>query len=69
MRYLEIRGRLHKAIGVLKKRASDFEKTLRELEITSEGVRLGSALKEISGVLSGELRLDEGTGLPGDKTR
>jgi circadian clock protein KaiC len=31
MRYLEIDGELHKSIGVLKKRLTDFEKTLRAL--------------------------------------
>jgi circadian clock protein KaiC len=59
MRYLEIRGRLHKCIGVLKKRASDFEKTLRELEITSHGLALGPPLEEVNGILSGSLRLGE----------
>ncbi len=59
MRYLEIRGRLHKALGVLKKRASDFEKSLRELKITSQGLRLGPPLQGVGGVLSGALTLEE----------
>lgn len=59
LRYLEIRGQLHKAIGVLKKRASDFEKTLRELEISAQGLRLGPPLEEVSGVLSGNLSLKD----------
>jgi circadian clock protein KaiC len=67
MRYLEIRGRLHKAIGVLKKRASDFEKILRELEITSQGLRLGPPLENVSGVLSGNLRLEEGRDSPAEE--
>ena len=41
LRYLEQRGEMTKALGVLKKRLSDFEKTLREVTITSEGIRVG----------------------------
>ena len=38
LRYIEIHGEMRKAIGVLKKRLSDFEKTLREIEITRYGI-------------------------------
>jgi circadian clock protein KaiC len=41
LRYLEIDGELHKAIGVLKKRLSDFEKFVRRVEITRYGVKVG----------------------------
>ncbi len=53
MRYLEIRGELRKAIGVLKKRLSDFEKTLREIEITRYGIKVGDPLTNLRGMLSG----------------
>lgn len=53
LRYLEIRGEMHKAIGVLKKRLTDFEKTLRELEITSHGIRVGRPLADLRNILSG----------------
>lgn len=53
MRYLEIRGEMRKAIGVLKKRLSKFEQTLREIEITSHGVKLGKPLSNLRGILSG----------------
>jgi len=53
LRYLEIDGRLRKAIGVLKKRLTDFEKTLREFEITSEGIKIGQPLTGLRGILSG----------------
>jgi circadian clock protein KaiC len=42
-----------KAIGVLKKRFGDFEKTLREVRITSAGIRLGDRLTGLRGILSG----------------
>lgn len=53
LRYLEIGGELRKAIGVLKKRLSDFEKTLREYEITRYGVKVGRPLTHLRGLLSG----------------
>lgn len=53
LRYLEFDGELRKAIGVLKKRLGDFEKTLRELTITSDGLKVGAPLAGLRGVLSG----------------
>ncbi len=53
LRYLELDGELRKAIGVLKKRLSDFEKTLREYEITRYGVKVGKPLTHLRGLLSG----------------
>jgi circadian clock protein KaiC len=53
LRYLEMQGEIRKAIGVLKKRLSNFEKTLREFEITRYGVKVGKPLTELRGILSG----------------
>jgi circadian clock protein KaiC len=53
LRYLEIDGELRKGIGVLKKRLSDFAKTIRELEITGGGLRVGAPLAGLRGVLTG----------------
>jgi circadian clock protein KaiC len=53
LRYLELDGELRKAVGVLKKRLSDFERTLREVEITCDGVRVGAPLKGLRGLLTG----------------
>lgn len=53
VRYLELNGELRKAIGVLKKRMSDFEKTLREFEITRHGIKVGKPLTELRGILLG----------------
>ena len=53
LRYFENAGELRKSIGVLKKRLSDFEKSLREVRITQYGIRVGSPLKDIRGILSG----------------
>jgi circadian clock protein KaiC len=53
LRYLEIDGELRKAIGVLKKRLSNFEKTLREFEITGDGIKIGQPLSNLRGILTG----------------
>jgi circadian clock protein KaiC len=53
LRYLEIKGEMRKAIGVLKKRLSDFEKTLREIELTRYGIKVGKPLSKLRKILSG----------------
>ena len=53
LRYLEVDGELRKAVGVLKKRASDFERSLRSFEITAEGIQIGDKLTGLRGILSG----------------
>jgi len=53
LRFLELRGELRRAIGVLKKRLSDFEKTLREFEITRYGIKVGHPLDQLRGILGG----------------
>ncbi len=53
LRYLERNGELCKVIGVLKKRLSDFERVIRELEIGPGGLRVGAPLTGVRGVLSG----------------
>ena len=53
LRYLELKGELHKAIGVLKKRVSDFERTLREFKITKYGIKVGEPLTQLREILQG----------------
>ena len=53
LRFLEMYGSMRKAIGVLKKRRSDFEKTLRGFEITPYGVEVSEPLTGMQGILSG----------------
>jgi circadian clock protein KaiC len=54
LRYLEIGGELRKVIGVLKKRVGDFERTLREFQITGDGIVVGDPLTGLRGVLRGD---------------
>jgi circadian clock protein KaiC len=57
MRYVEFRGELLRAIGVLKKRSSDFDHRLRRFEITDRGVRVGDPISDLAGVLRGDPRV------------
>ncbi|WP_283401803.1 ATPase domain-containing protein [Halorubrum sp. DM2] len=53
LRHIEVEGELRKAIGVLKKRTSDFERTIREFRITDRGIEVGEPMSQLSGILSG----------------
>ncbi|MCX8026439.1 MAG: hypothetical protein N3A62_01105 [Thermodesulfovibrionales bacterium] len=53
LRYIEVDGMMSKAIGVLKKRLSDFEKGLYEFQITNKGIRIGKPLSNLKGILTG----------------
>jgi len=59
LRYFEKDGELRKAIGVLKKRLSDFEKGLREVQITKYGIRVCEPLSDIYGILSGTPKIED----------
>jgi circadian clock protein KaiC len=59
--FLEISGELRKAIGVLKKRLSNFEKTLREFQITRYGLKVGEPLSRLRGLLTGIPQWEGGT--------
>lgn len=53
LRHLEVNGEIRKAIGVLKKRTSNFEKTLREIQITRYGLKVGQPMLGLRGILTG----------------
>jgi circadian clock protein KaiC len=53
MRYFEALGTVRKAISVIKKRSGAHETTIRELQMTATGVRIGQPLADFQGILSG----------------
>ena len=70
LRYFEARGRVRRAISVIKKRTSAHEDTIREYRLDSAGVTLGEPLVEFQGVLRGVPTLvGEDTHLLGDEER
>lgn len=60
LRHVEHRGELRKVIGVLKKRLSDFDSSLRPLDITQYGVKVGTRIEGLQGLLSGSPQIVEG---------
>lgn len=53
LRYAEHAGQLIKIIGCLKKRLSNFQPQLRQMEITSRGILIGEKLENLHGLLTG----------------
>jgi circadian clock protein KaiC len=53
LRFFEAGGRVRKAISVLKNRGGEHEDTIREFRIDHSGIRIGEALTEFHGVLTG----------------
>ena len=53
LRFFEAGGEVRKAISVVKKRSSMHEFSVREYQLSSEGVRVGPVLLEFQGVLAG----------------
>jgi circadian clock protein KaiC len=56
-RFFESKGAVKKAISVVKKRSGDHEETIREFDITKNGIVVGPALTNFQGVLTGVPRL------------
>ncbi|GAA0245538.1 ATPase domain-containing protein [Haladaptatus pallidirubidus] len=53
LQHLELEGELRKAIGVLKKRTSDYERFLRKFSITENGIKVGKPMNNLRGMLTG----------------
>jgi circadian clock protein KaiC len=52
-RYFEAQAQVRKAIAAVKNRSGPHEKTIRELMLGADGIRVGPALSEFNGVLTG----------------
>jgi circadian clock protein KaiC len=63
LRFFEARGRMMRALSVVKKRTGRHEDTIRELVIDGAGIRVGPPLTEFQGVLRG---VPSQVGAPGD---
>ena len=53
MRYFEAEGRVRRAVSVVKKRTGPHEDTIREFQVTGQGIQVGPVLREFQGVLRG----------------
>jgi circadian clock protein KaiC len=66
LRYFEASGSLRRALSVIKKRTGAHERTIRELNISSEGIAVGKPLTEFRGVLTGVPYFDGMKAEPGE---
>jgi circadian clock protein KaiC len=53
LRYFEAGGRVRRAISVVKKRSGTHEDSIREFQLTSNGLKVGPPLTNFSGILTG----------------
>lgn len=53
LRFFEAGGRIRRALSVMKKRTGPHEDTIREFRISPDGLRVGPALEQFQGVLTG----------------
>lgn len=56
LRYFEHGGRVRRALSVVKKRSGNHEHTIREFQLTPNGLVVGPPLTEFSGIFSGTPR-------------
>jgi circadian clock protein KaiC len=53
VRYFEVAGTVRRALSVVKKRSGAHEHSIREFQLSKNGVRLGPPLSDITGIFSG----------------
>ncbi|HEY0333929.1 MAG TPA: ATPase domain-containing protein [Stenotrophomonas sp.] len=53
LRYFEYDGQVRRAMSVVKKRSGDHEHTIREFQLSRDGLALGPPLEGFSGIFSG----------------
>ena len=53
LRYFELRGEVHQAISVVKKRGGAHERSIREFRLSAGGIEVGEPLQQFRGVLTG----------------
>jgi circadian clock protein KaiC len=58
MRYFEARGRIRKAISIMKKRGGVHDTAIRDFSMSSAGLAIGPALEDYRGVLTGTPTFD-----------
>jgi len=58
MRYFEARGRIRKAISIMKKRGGVHDTAIRDFSMSSKGLAIGPALEDYRGVLTGTPSFD-----------
>lgn len=68
-RFFEARGRLLKAVSMVKSRTNQHEDTIREFRMSSAGIEVGQSLTDFEGVLTGVTAYRGNQPLLGDRDR
>jgi circadian clock protein KaiC len=58
LRYFEARGRIRKAVSIVKKRGGIHDTAIRDFSMSAQGLAIGQALENFRGVLSGIPQFD-----------
>ncbi|MFL5245379.1 MAG: ATPase domain-containing protein [Gemmataceae bacterium] len=53
LRYFEAKGKLSRALSVVKRRGGAHDETLREFRLSNQGIHVGAPLEQYQGILSG----------------
>jgi circadian clock protein KaiC len=53
LRYFEAAGKVRRAVSIVKKRSGAHENSIREFQLTANGLKVGPPLTEFSGILTG----------------
>ncbi|NVJ19954.1 MULTISPECIES: ATPase domain-containing protein [Myxococcus] len=67
LRFVELHGRLHRIISILKMRDSKYDSTVREFEVADTGLRVLAPMRSSQGLLTGQAR-PVGTTIGGSTT-
>lgn len=62
VRYVEVNSQIHRLISILKMRESSYDTSIREFEITDEGIKVSNSFASAESVLSGQGNLLSGKG-------
>jgi circadian clock protein KaiC len=68
-RYVEIEGRMHKVLTVIKMRGSTHSKDLRLYDVTENGLQIGNTLYDYRDIITGVARRHLSSESPGSKER
>jgi circadian clock protein KaiC len=68
LRYFEASGAIRRALSVVKKRTGSHERTIRELDISADGLHVGEPLTDFQGVLTGVPHYVGANGTPGERS-
>jgi circadian clock protein KaiC len=59
LRYTELRSQLYRLVSIMKMRESRYDTSIREFQITDDGIRVAASFESAEAILTGQARLAE----------